>query len=235
MRSAIGQPGAAELNRGVRYPPPEWPDRGRDPKFDAGARMPASKIVDHDLSDRFDWLVRDPVAAHLMRPESTDRQPVGVEPAIPKPLQPAALHDVDPPGRGLPEESFPVLGRGGRDRPDTATRAVPGKPEHRRMPAVDRPHHRRSVRIGSRPMRPEPAEGRILAEVPESERPFAVIGWRGLTRQQLLRVIGIHAYRVQAEHLGKLPDAELLTRRRSHSRLRTRLACAARPGRAQAP
>jgi hypothetical protein len=48
MRGGVAQPGAAELDRGLRDPAPEWPDRRRDPQFDPGLRMPSDEVIDQD-------------------------------------------------------------------------------------------------------------------------------------------------------------------------------------------
>src|SRR5450432_827565 len=81
MRGGIAQPGAAELDGRFCDPPPEWPDRRRDPKLDPGTGVPPREIINDHLPDRFQRLISDPVPAHLMRPERPGRQLIGVKAA----------------------------------------------------------------------------------------------------------------------------------------------------------
>jgi diamine N-acetyltransferase len=188
VRGGVAEPRAAVLDSRVGDVAPEWPDGRRDPKFDPGASVAADEVIDNDLVDSFHRLLTDPVAADLVRPEAAGGQPVGIQAASLHARQPLGLDDVDPGGGAVAEEPFQVLRRGCRHRPDAAARAVPGEPEHGRVPGIDRPDERLSTRIAGRRARLEPAKRGVFAVVPQSERAFAGIRRRRLTSEQVDRV-----------------------------------------------
>lgn len=192
MGGGITQPGTAELDRRAGDAPPERPDGRGDPQLDPGPGVPAQQIVHDDPLDRFHRLLGDPVSAHLMRPERLGRQPVGIQAAGPHPLEPIGLHDVDPAGGALAEESLAVFSRRRRGRPDASSRAVSREPEHRRVTGIDRPDQRPCLGIGGGDMRPEQAERGILAEVPQGERALPRIPRRCLAGQQVFRIVRVH-------------------------------------------
>jgi len=193
---SVPEPGAAELDGGRGDTPPERPDGRRDPQLDARFGVPVEKVADVHPIGRVHLLAGDPVTAdRLVRAEGRGGQPVRVQTAGPHALQPAGLDDVDP-GRGrLAEEALHVLRRRGGYRPYTSSRAVAREPEHRRVPRVDRPDERRRAGIGRAGTRPELAEGRVLAKVPQGERTLSRIGWRGFASQQGFGIFGVRQLR----------------------------------------
>ena len=58
-------------------------------------RARAEQILDEDSLDRSHRLVGDPVAAYLVRAESTGGQPVGIQTARLHPFKPVSLDDMD--------------------------------------------------------------------------------------------------------------------------------------------
>jgi hypothetical protein len=117
---------------------------------------PAEQIIDDYLLDCVHLLVTYPVTADLVRPERLGGQAVGIQPAVLHAPQPARLDHMDPVRGALAEEPLAITRRGSRHGPDTASRAVPRVPEHRRVAGIYRPYQRRCGRIGGRHMRPEP-------------------------------------------------------------------------------
>jgi hypothetical protein len=176
MGRSVAQAGTAELDGRADHPAPKRPYRWGDPEFYAGSCMPPEQVVEADPLCSLHGRMCHPVAAHSVRPKAVQGEPVGVEPAVAHPPEPAGFDHMDAVGGALAEEPFPVFRRRRRDRPDAPSRAVPGEPEHGRVASIDGPDCRWVVGVGRRPMRLEPAQRRVFAEMPEGERALPLIG-----------------------------------------------------------